>query len=163
MTTTDELTAREIRERIGHPLIDGDGHLIEVREAFVRFVARPRRASSCFDDPSARALMVPGLGAAADPAARGAEALPHPHQRPLVHARPTPQDYAAVTMPGLMYERLADTGFDFSVVYPTYGLHLAHIVGDDASARPVPALQRDGRRGLRSVPRPALPGRRSSR
>ena len=34
----EEVAAREIRDRIGHPLIDGDGHLIEVREAFVRFV-----------------------------------------------------------------------------------------------------------------------------
>ncbi|MFI5046954.1 MAG: amidohydrolase family protein, partial [Acidimicrobiia bacterium] len=42
------------------------------------------------------------------------------------------QDYAAVTMPALMHERLADTGFDFSVVFPTYGLHLAHIAGDES-------------------------------
>ena len=35
-------------------------------------------------------------------------------------------------MPGLMYERMDETGFDFAVVYPTYGLHIAHIPGDEA-------------------------------
>lgn len=29
---------RKVRERIGHPAIDGEGHLIEMREAVVRFV-----------------------------------------------------------------------------------------------------------------------------
>ena len=42
------------------------------------------------------------------------------------------RDYAAVTMPGLMYERMDETGFDFAVVYPTFGIHIAHIPGDDA-------------------------------
>lgn len=34
MTQVDTLSAPQIRERMSHPSIDGDGHLIEVREAF---------------------------------------------------------------------------------------------------------------------------------
>ena len=111
-------------------MIDGDGHLIEVREAFVRFV-EDRGESALFDDPSARALMVPGSEL---------QQIPPLDVRKRFHMRTNSrwfttadtQDYAAVTMPALMHERLADTGFDFSVVFPTYGLHLAHIVGDES-------------------------------
>ncbi|MFI5046313.1 MAG: amidohydrolase family protein [Acidimicrobiia bacterium] len=127
---TDELSAHEIRERVGHPLIDGDGHLIEVREAFVRFV-HERGGERFFDDPFARGLMVPG---------EEQLLFPGPEQRKQFHTHKphfwiTPAntwDYASVTMPGLMYERLDDTGFDFSVVYPTYGMHLAHVGDGDA-------------------------------
>jgi hypothetical protein len=129
-TTTEELSAREIRERIGHPLIDGDGHLVEVREAFVRFV-HERGEGRLFDDPSARALLVPG---------EEDNLIPPLDVRRQYHIRAgarwfttgVTEDYAAVTMPGLFHERLGETGFDFSVVYPTYGLHLAHIAGAEA-------------------------------
>jgi hypothetical protein len=40
-------------------------------------------------------------------------------------------DYATVSMPGLLYERIGDAGFDFSVVYPTYGIFIAHIQDDE--------------------------------
>lgn len=122
--------AREIREELGHPLVDGDGHLIEVREAFVRYV-QDKGQGHLFDDASAKALLVPGNELA--------QILPLPERKKYYtragarwFTTANTQDYAAVTMPGLMYERLADTGFDFSVVYPTYGLHLAYIQGDEA-------------------------------
>lgn len=59
MTQVDTLSAPQIRERMSHPSIDGDGHLIEVREAFVRFV-EDRGYGALLEEPSARALMVPG-------------------------------------------------------------------------------------------------------
>jgi len=127
-----ELTARAIRERVGHPLIDGDGHLVEVREAFVRFV-HEHGEGALLDDPFAQALLVPG---------NEHKLYPPLEERRRLHIRTNARwftpgvtvDYAAVTMPGLMYERLEETGFDFSVVFPTYGLHIAHI-GDERSRR----------------------------
>jgi predicted TIM-barrel fold metal-dependent hydrolase len=127
---TEELSARAIRERIGHPLIDGDAHLVEVRAALVRFVEQ-RGEAKLFDDFSARALLVPGSEL---------EQIPALEQRKRYHTRTNArwfttgvtEDYAAITMPGLMHERLPETGFDFSVVFPTYGLHIAHIVGAEA-------------------------------
>ena len=129
-TTTEELSAPEIRGRLGHPTIDGDGHLIEVREAFVRFV-EANGGGAYLEDPTARALVVPG---------NEMQQIPPLDERRRWHTRANARwfttadtyDYAAVTMPGLMHERLPDTGFDFSVVFPTYGLHLAHVAGDDA-------------------------------
>lgn len=125
----EEVLATEIRQRVGHPLIDGDGHLIEVREAFVRFIEDKGQAR-LLDDPSAAALVVPG---------KELELTPSLDQRRRYHIRAAARwfttaitdDYAAVTMPGLMHQRLPETGFDFSIIYPTYGLHLAHVAGDE--------------------------------
>jgi predicted TIM-barrel fold metal-dependent hydrolase len=126
----DAPSAREIRARLGHPLIDGDGHLIEVREAFVRFV-HDRGEAALFDDQFARNLMVPGHEQLAFP--------PYEQRRRFYTHKPhrwfTPgntRDYAAVAMPGLMYERMEETGFDFALVYPTYGIHVAHVPGEKA-------------------------------
>jgi predicted TIM-barrel fold metal-dependent hydrolase len=129
-TQTEELSARDIRERIGHPLVDGDGHLIEVREAFARFVDG-RGYGHLFDDPSARALCLPG---------ETDRLYMNVAERRKWNIRAgarwfttgDTQDFAAVSMPGLMYERLPETGFDFSVVFPTFGLHLGHIVTEEA-------------------------------
>ncbi|MBO0730588.1 MAG: amidohydrolase family protein [Acidimicrobiaceae bacterium] len=124
----DRISAEHIRERVGHPLVDGDGHLIEVREAFVRFVDQ-RGQGRLLEEPRAHSLLVPGNEQVAFP--------PAEERRRFFSHKPhfwiTPAntlDYAAVTMPGLMYERLPETGFDFSVIYPTYGIHLAHIPGE---------------------------------
>jgi predicted TIM-barrel fold metal-dependent hydrolase len=125
-----ELSARDIRERVGHPLVDGDGHLIEVKEAFVRFV-RSQGAEHLLQDPGARGLLVPGDEQVRFPSSeQRRELYLHKPHRWFTPART--QDYAAVTMPGLMYERMDETGFDFAIVYPTVGLHIGHIADDGA-------------------------------
>lgn len=128
---THELSVHEIRERAGHPLIDGDGHLIEVREGLVRFVAG-RGGEKYLEDPFVRGLLVPGQERTMfPPLARRREF--HTHKPHFWITPANTRDYAAVTMPALMHERLPETGFDFAVVYPTYGLHLSQI--PDAEAR----------------------------
>jgi len=127
---TAESSAPEIRDRVGHPMIDGDGHLVEVREAIVGF-ARGRRQESLLDDPVARGLLVPGEEHLRfPPLAQRRHLYAHKANRWFTPANT--RDYAAVTMPGLMHERLPETGFDFGVVYPTFGIHIAHIPGDKA-------------------------------
>jgi predicted TIM-barrel fold metal-dependent hydrolase len=131
-TKVDELSARDIRERLRHPMIDGDGHLIEVREAFVRYV-HDRGEGHLLDDPVARGLLVPGAEALRfPPLEQRRRYFTHKPNRWFTPANT--RDYAAVTMPAVMYERMDETGFDFSVVYPTYALHIAHIA-DDAARR----------------------------
>jgi predicted TIM-barrel fold metal-dependent hydrolase len=127
---TQELSVHEIRQRTGHPLIDGDGHLIEVREAFVRFVS-DNGAERLLDDPFARGLLVPGEEHRLFPPLEQ-RLRSHSHKPHFWITPARTWDYASVTMPGLMYQRLGETGFDFSVIYPTYGLHLSQIPGDEA-------------------------------
>src|SRR5438067_452761 len=112
-THTDEIGARRIRERVGHQLVDGDGHLVEVREAIVRFV-HDRGEGSLFDDPGARSLLVPGNEEQRFPGL-GERRHYYIHKANRWFTPANTRDYAAVTMPGLMYERLDETGFDFSV------------------------------------------------
>jgi predicted TIM-barrel fold metal-dependent hydrolase len=129
-TKVDELPAREIRQRVGHPMIDGDGHLIEVREAFVRFV-HDRGEGRLLDDPFANSLLVPGEeDLRFPPLEQRRHFYTHKAHRWFTPANTL--DYAAVSMPGLMYERMGETGFDFGIVYPTFGLHIAHVPGDAA-------------------------------
>jgi predicted TIM-barrel fold metal-dependent hydrolase len=131
MTTKTEIVSiQDIRSGLDHPLIDGDGHLIEVREAFCRF-ADDKGEGRLLDDPSARGLLVPGNeGQRFPPFAERRRT--HLHKPNYWITPANTWDYAAVTMPALMYKRLGETGFDFSVVYPTYGIHLSHIAGDAA-------------------------------
>jgi predicted TIM-barrel fold metal-dependent hydrolase len=141
MTTfLDDLSAREIREQLGHPVIDGDGHLIEVREAFVRYV-HERGHGEYFDDAFARGLLDPGqVQLSPGDVVGGDRGLSLIEHRRRAHSHKpnyffTPgntMDWAAVTMPALMHERMDETGFDFAVVYPTYGLHIAHVPDDEA-------------------------------
>ncbi len=123
-------SAPAIRERLGHPIIDGDGHRIEVREAFVRFV-HERGEQRLLDDPFARGLLVPGNEEGRFPPLAERRRF-HTHKPHYWITPGDTWDYAAVSMPGLMYQRLQETGFDFAVVYPTYGLHIAHVPGDEA-------------------------------
>jgi hypothetical protein len=104
MADVGALSAPEVRARIGHPMIDGDGHLIEVRGALVRFV-HERGEERLLDDPSARGLLVPGLEHLRFPPTEERRRLyTHKANRWFTPART--RDYAAVTMPALRYEGL---------------------------------------------------------
>jgi predicted TIM-barrel fold metal-dependent hydrolase len=126
----EELSAPDIRQRVGHPMIDGDGHLVEVREALVRFVHQ-RGQEALLDDPVARGLLVPGHEHVRFPPLDQRRHF-YTHKATRWFTPANTRDYAAVSMPGLMYERLEETGFDFAVVYPTFGLHIAHIPDERA-------------------------------
>jgi predicted TIM-barrel fold metal-dependent hydrolase len=123
---TGDKPAREIREQIGHPLIDGDAHHVEVRAAFHRYVVDQGYGHLFERDPLARNMLVPAY----DSLFRvGYEERRRRHVR-VEAGWFTPAntlDYATVSMPGLLYERINDAGFDFSIVYPTYGIFIAHI------------------------------------
>ncbi len=84
-----------------------------------------------FDDPFARSLFVPGNEGDLFPPLEQRRRF-HTHKGHRWFTPANTRDYAAVSMPGLMYERLDETGFDFAIVYPTYGLHIAHVPGEAA-------------------------------
>ncbi len=113
---SDEVAA--IKRQLDHPVIDGDGHLIEytplVRDFMVEIAGE--EVAQGFD------LMSNG-GALA-------RQLPLEQKRSLGLSRfpwwglPTRNtlDRATAMFPGLMYERLDELGIDFALLYPTYGL-----------------------------------------
>jgi predicted TIM-barrel fold metal-dependent hydrolase len=119
-------TSAEVRSTVGHPIIDVDGHMLEVlaaAEPFVRQALGPdlyahwsaRRAQSV----SARN----GLG----PEQRKRTRIPQSSWwggAPASNAR----DRASAALPALLHERMDELGMDFTVLYPTNTLGTGTIV-----------------------------------
>lgn len=124
------LDARQVRDEVGHAIIDADAHHVEISVAFADFV-REAGGGALLDNPAVRAA---GLS---DEGGERVASLAD-RQRLSISARPvwwTPGvtlDYASVAMPGLYHERLQEAGIDFAVVYPSRGLTLMSLPDEDA-------------------------------
>jgi predicted TIM-barrel fold metal-dependent hydrolase len=118
---------RAIRERLDHPVIDGDGHLIEytplVRDFLVEIAGE--EVATRFD------MLSEG--------SRLARQVPIEKRRDLgmsrfawwgLPARNT-LDRATAMLPGLMYERMDEIGLDFALLFPTYGLTVTALDDDE--------------------------------
>ena len=109
-TPSDEV--RKIRERIDHPIIDADGHLIEVIPLLIDFI-REEAGPGIADRFQA-------LVAQRDPRARNVGgsrvfwALPEENTL----------DRMTATLPELLYRRLDEFGVDFALLYPSMALPL---------------------------------------
>jgi predicted TIM-barrel fold metal-dependent hydrolase len=107
-----------IRKRLGHPVIDGDGHLIEYMPLVRDFLVEEAGA----DAGTAFDRYVHG--------GRMVRSVPLAQRRGLGMSRtawwglPTRNtlDRATAMLPELMYRRLDELGIDFALLYPTYGL-----------------------------------------
>lgn len=124
----------EIRSQLSHPVIDNDGHVIEllplVRDLLVEEAGES--VAQRFDRMAA--------------GARLAGQVPVDARRGLGMTRsawwgvPTANTYdrATAMLPALTYERLDELGIDLAFLYPTYGLTSIHLTDDElrtASAR----------------------------
>jgi predicted TIM-barrel fold metal-dependent hydrolase len=107
-----------IRGQLDHPVIDGDGHLIEytpVVRDFVRELAGEEVAVR-FDQMVESSRLVREIPI---DARRGLGVMRLPWWG--VPTRNT-LDRATAMMPKLMYERLDELGIDYALLFPTYGL-----------------------------------------
>lgn len=129
---SDEVAA--IRARLDHPVIDGDGHLIEYLPVVRDFVSEEA-------GPSVAAKFEQLVSSG-----RLTQMVPPEQRRELGMIRspwwgiPSANtlDRATAMLPDLQYRRLDELGIDVAFLYPTYGLTPIHI-GDEelrrASAR----------------------------
>lgn len=114
-----------LRERLGHPVIDGDGHTVEYVPALLdclrevggaEMIARYERFSALpwYD-------MTP------------AERIEHRVTRPGWWTRPTRNtlDRATAMLPRLRRERMDELGTDFAIVYPSLGLYAIRAADDE--------------------------------
>jgi len=122
MTYARPRTAAAIRERLGHPIVDADGHWLEFGPAMRE---RLRRVGG--------ALAVQGFDAAHERAAvwrrssleeRVRRRMP---QEAFWNFTSDTTDRATAMMPRLLYNRLDELGLDFAVVYPTAGLPVPRV------------------------------------
>jgi predicted TIM-barrel fold metal-dependent hydrolase len=134
MSNSKQHTTRsaEIRERVGHPIIDSDGHVVEFEPALLDYI---RDAGG--------SAMLERYKTAPDTAfyfrwnhATRDERHEFRLPRPVWWPYPTKNTYdrATAALPKLLYQRLDEMGLDFTVLNPSQGLFASHI-GDDELRR----------------------------
>jgi predicted TIM-barrel fold metal-dependent hydrolase len=121
------LGSKAIRKRVGHPVIDADGHWLEFGPSigdYFKEVAGPEsinwfRRRGGYVQKSL--TMTPEERAQTRRAQEAFWGVP---------AKNT-LDRATAMLPRLLYERLDEFGFDFTVLYPTAGLAVGYIPEDE--------------------------------
>ncbi|MEZ4330280.1 MAG: amidohydrolase family protein [Myxococcota bacterium] len=121
------MKAHAIRQRLGHPVLDADGHVLEYMPAvtpFLREVLGPRLFERWQSSRSPLARIME-----ADPARRRANRAPQSAWwgTPAKNTR----DLATAVAPALLHERLPELGIDYAVLYPTKGFGIAGIDDDE--------------------------------
>lgn len=114
------LSSAEIRQRIGHPVIDGDGHTVEYMPTYVEYLKQVGGASTVERFHKSMQRNIGPYWFNIDTAARREIGVP----RGPWWGRATKNtlDGATAMLPNLLRGRLDSFGIDFSVVYPTLGL-----------------------------------------
>jgi len=129
MSSATTSASARLRERLGHPVIDADGHMIEVLPVmfdFLKQVGGPDMA-----DRAWKAFQGGSVGSwyQLTPEQRRHHAV----LRPAFWAAPAENtlDRATAMLPKLMHERLPEMGIDYAVVYPTIGFLLPDLPDAD--------------------------------
>jgi len=132
MSKVDQAPTRsaEIRRRLGHPVIDGDGHVVELVRVFGDYV---------FDHGYGELIKaVPELAPSLAPEHRRPRRELSLEERRLGgvlqtswHVPASTEYYATVASPTRYYNRLGEAGIDFAVLYPTVGIGLLQLLEDE--------------------------------
>ena len=121
------LSPAEIRAKLNHPVIDGDGHWVEYDPVFSE---QMRKVGG---DLAADGFLA-AMNSTRDALVQGVEERRRRRlAMPGFWTRQTGNTYdrATAMMPHLLYERLDEIGSDFAIIYPTAGLRLPRIVDDE--------------------------------
>ena len=162
MTSTH---AARVRDLVGHPIIDADGHFVEVgpllhdeivaslEDAGRRRAARPvprrrrrRRSTRRRASPTATTR---GAARSGGRCRRGGAGRPQ-----------NVRDRATSHLPALLYERLDEMGIDFTILYPSMALGYFDVADDELGAVLCRAVNRGARpRSSRRTPTAARSAR----
>ncbi len=126
-----ETAAARVHRRLNHPVMDADGHWLELMPIFVQYldeVAGPVKVDEFLTSLKTR---FGHSWFAVSPEERNSRRIPRPGW--WTYTTKNVEDRAASMLPKLYRERLDDWGIDYAVVYPTMGLDLLRI--EDADMR----------------------------
>ena len=123
MTQTTRTKAVRIREELGYPVLDGDGHIVEIMAAFLDYVRDHGREDLIRGGMMKRPRAVEDLSMEER---RAGGVLPNSW-----HVPSNTSYYATVTLPKRYHERLPEAGIDFAVLYPSFGNPLMQIHDDE--------------------------------
>lgn len=141
MASTSALTrSAEIRHQLTHPVIDTDGHFLEVTEVLLDYIHNDSGAQMVdrfLAEPSIRSWhanhgMCPGNSSVL-PAVSMDERRRKWLEKPIfwTHPQGNTLDHATAMLPALMHERLDEMGIDVTILYPTLGLMCLGIIDDE--------------------------------
>src|ERR1700730_18658396 len=116
-------TIAKIRERLDHPVIDSDGHLVELRPVAMEYIVEAGGADMAkrvIEEQRSTSLSREWYGLSQ------AERMSRWIRRPTFWSEPLRNhglDLATATFPDLLSSRLDQLGIDFAVLYPTLGIN----------------------------------------
>ena len=121
------LTPSQIRAKLNHPIIDGDGHWVEYDPVFSEQMRKVGGDKAADGYLAAMHATLSALQMGTQERRRRQIAMPGFWTRQTGNTL----DRATAMMPHLLYERLDEIGSDFAIIYPTAGLRLPRIVDDE--------------------------------
>jgi len=121
MSASQSHSAR-IREELGYPVLDGDGHIVELMPVFLDFV-RDHGNGALLDGMLNRRRRIEDIPM---DERRAGGVLPNSW-----HVPASAEYYATVTSPKRYHERLGEAGIDFAVLYPSMGIALLQLLDDE--------------------------------
>jgi predicted TIM-barrel fold metal-dependent hydrolase len=117
----------EIKAKLNHPIIDGDGHWVEYDPVFAEQMRKVGGDLAADGFLKAMDVTRDALAQGVEERRRRRLAMPGFWTRQTGNT----YDRATAMMPHLLYERLDEIGSDFAIVYPTAGLRLPRIKDDE--------------------------------
>jgi predicted TIM-barrel fold metal-dependent hydrolase len=138
--------AAQVRERVGHPIVDADGHFVEIGPilhdelvASLEEFGGARLRERFLAGRTAPTDTASNLADRADPSIREQwRAMPSWWGWPTHDAR----DRATAHLPALLYERLDELGIDFTILYPSMSLAFFEEADEELSSALCRAVNR---------------------
>ncbi len=113
----------QVRSRLNHPVIDGDGHWIEYTPVFAERMRKVAGDKSADGFLAAQRRIPDTLGLTMAERQQRGVAMEGYWGRQSTNTR----DRATAMMPRMLYDRLDELGIDFGIIYPTAGLGIPRI------------------------------------
>jgi predicted TIM-barrel fold metal-dependent hydrolase len=122
----------QIRSKLSHPVIDGDGHWVEYTPVFAEKIRKAVGDLGANGFLQSQRRIPDALELTTEERKARGTAMEGQWGRQAVNTR----DRATAMMPKMLYDRMDEIGSDYAIVYPTAGLGIPRIA-DDATRRAV--------------------------
>src|SRR5919201_2301595 len=129
MSARKEWHPEKVRSNLTHPVIDGDGHWIEYTPVFAEKMRKAAGDKAAEGFLKSQRRIRDALSLSIAERRRRGIAMEGYWGRQSTNTR----DRATAMMPRMLYDRLAELGIDFGIIYPTAGLGIPRI--DDTETR----------------------------
>ncbi|HEV7996165.1 MAG TPA: amidohydrolase family protein [Stellaceae bacterium] len=123
---------QEIHAKLGHPVIDGDGHWVEYTPVFAEKMRKAAGDKAADGFIAAQRRIPDSLNLSIEERKRRGIGMEGYWGRQTTNTR----DRATAMMPRMLYDRLDELGIDFGIIYPTAGLGI-HRIPDGETRRAV--------------------------